>query len=65
MSSNFFNLLLSPSIFFYLLLTPSIFFYLLLTPSEKLQRIEHLFLDLLQLVFHLHHDVLHLGLVAF
>ena len=30
-----------------------------------LQRIENLFLDLLKFVFHLHHDVLHLGVIAF
>ena len=30
----------------------------------SLQCVEHLFLDLLELVFHLHHDVLHLSLIA-
>ena len=30
-----------------------------------LQHIEHLFFDLLQFVFHHHHEVLHLGLIAF
>ena len=32
--------------------------------SCSLQRVEHLFLDLLELVFHFHDDVLHLSLVA-
>ena len=33
--------------------------------GEVLQHIQHLFLDLLKLVFHLNDDILHLGKVAF
>ena len=32
--------------------------------NVKLKHIQHLLLDLLQLVLHLHHDTLHLGLIA-
>lgn len=33
--------------------------------DRPLQRIQHLFFDLFQFIFHLHHDVLHLSLIAF
>ena len=33
--------------------------------SGRLHHIQHLLFDLLELIFHLHHDVLHLGLIAF